>query len=252
MNVFCPDCKAEYKVNERSSLNTSVKFICYECKSSWIDNTPRENEGNENKEPKDDKTDKDGTRVDSLNNPPSLLNSLALAEINNSFGQGQSEDSLDKDSNNDLAFDFETLEREESTQEITPSQSFPDLERESSNSVGEPNQLSQVKNNEEIAIEKRLKESTELLKKAREEPKDTDTHTKKHKKTGSLIVYISGLLVLLIFTVNLALMFKEEIIESFPFTAQYLTILNYYSELIFGLLERLYFKITDFFITNLA
>ena len=37
MHVFCPDCNAEYKVNERSSLTKTVKFVCYECGSSWVD-----------------------------------------------------------------------------------------------------------------------------------------------------------------------------------------------------------------------
>ena len=37
MHVFCPDCNAEYKVNERSSLTKTVKFVCIECGSSWVD-----------------------------------------------------------------------------------------------------------------------------------------------------------------------------------------------------------------------
>ena len=37
MHVFCPDCNAEYKVNERSSLTKTIKFVCIECESSWID-----------------------------------------------------------------------------------------------------------------------------------------------------------------------------------------------------------------------
>ena len=37
MHVFCPDCNAEYKVNERSSLTKTIKFVCIECGSSWVD-----------------------------------------------------------------------------------------------------------------------------------------------------------------------------------------------------------------------
>ena len=37
MHVFCPDCNAEYKVNERSSLTKTVKFVCVECGKSWVD-----------------------------------------------------------------------------------------------------------------------------------------------------------------------------------------------------------------------
>ena len=37
MHVFCPDCNAEYKVDERSSLTKTIKFVCIECESSWID-----------------------------------------------------------------------------------------------------------------------------------------------------------------------------------------------------------------------
>ena len=35
--VFCLDCNAEYKVDERSSLTKTIKFVCIECESSWID-----------------------------------------------------------------------------------------------------------------------------------------------------------------------------------------------------------------------
>ena len=37
MHVFCPDCNAEYKVNERSSLTKTVKFVCVECGKTWVD-----------------------------------------------------------------------------------------------------------------------------------------------------------------------------------------------------------------------
>ena len=37
MHVFCPDCNAEYKVSERSSLTKTVKFVCIECGNSWVD-----------------------------------------------------------------------------------------------------------------------------------------------------------------------------------------------------------------------
>ena len=41
MHVFCPDCNAEYKVNERSSLTKTVQFVCIECGSSWVDKFER-------------------------------------------------------------------------------------------------------------------------------------------------------------------------------------------------------------------
>ena len=37
MHVFCPDCNAEYKVNERSTLTKTVKFVCVECGKTWVD-----------------------------------------------------------------------------------------------------------------------------------------------------------------------------------------------------------------------
>ena len=37
MHVFCPDCNSEYKVNERSSLTKTVRFVCIECGNSWTD-----------------------------------------------------------------------------------------------------------------------------------------------------------------------------------------------------------------------
>ena len=253
MHVFCPDCKAEYQVSERSNARLTVKFICYKCKSSWIDSPRKEkSEGNEEFE----ETNENGMSalsIDDLKNQSQLLSSLALAEIDNSFGlQNSDKKLLANKEKSDVTFNFETAENFEIATENGPTQNFPDLKRQSDTSKEENANSVEKRNNKEIEIEKRLRESTELLKKAREDTgSDTPAHATQ-KKDNRLILYISSILVFLIFSASLMFIFGEEIVTRFPVAEQLVTKIYYYSDIIFGLLKNIYFKISQFFLTTLA
>ena len=86
MHVFCPDCNAEYKVNERSSLTKTVKFVCIECGSSWVDKFEKL------EKTKTLATDSVASKSDDVIENTNTeagkmeLNSLALEEVQNSFG----------------------------------------------------------------------------------------------------------------------------------------------------------------------
>ena len=86
MHVFCPDCNAKYKVNERSSLTKTVKFVCYECGSSWVDKFERlkETKGAVSESQQTDSNDVHESSYKALGERQ--LNSLALDEVQNSFG----------------------------------------------------------------------------------------------------------------------------------------------------------------------
>ena len=86
MHVFCPDCNAEYKVDERSSLTKTVKFVCVECESSWIDKFEKL-EPTKELVTASQNLDSD-VLIDNKNKDigTSGLNSLALEEVQNSFG----------------------------------------------------------------------------------------------------------------------------------------------------------------------
>ncbi len=253
MHVFCPDCKAEYQVSERSNARRTVKFICYKCKSSWTDSPSKEkSESNEEFE----ETNENGMTalsIDDLKSQSQLLSSLALAEIDNSFGTQNSDKKILKTKEkSDVTFNFETTENSEIATENGPTQNFPDLKRQSDTSKEENANSVEKRNNKEIEIEKRLRESTELLKKAREDiGSDTPAHATQ-KKDNRLILYISSILVFLIFSASLMFIFGEEIVTRFPITEQLVTKIYYYSDIIFGLLKNIYFKISQFFVTTLA
>ena len=78
MHVFCPDCNAEYKVNERSSLTKTVKFVCIECGSSWVDKF--EKLGKSKRAVDDPATSYNEDLIDNTKTKPENmeLNSLAL------------------------------------------------------------------------------------------------------------------------------------------------------------------------------
>ena len=158
MNVFCPDCKAEYKVSERSNDKLTVKFVCYECKSSWTDSQIKEiSEDIENFE----EINKNGISdrlIDDMKNQSQLLSSLASAEINNSFGaQNSDKNLLETQEKSDISFNFETSESPEIIAGDGPTQNFPDLKRQPKTSKEENANFVENRNNKEIEIEKRLK-----------------------------------------------------------------------------------------------
>ena len=89
MHVFCPDCNAEYKVDERSSLTKTVKFICVECESSWIDKFEKLEQ---TKELETASQEFNGdVLIENKNEEIGIaeLNSLALEEVQNSFGNNK-------------------------------------------------------------------------------------------------------------------------------------------------------------------
>ena len=176
-----------------------------------------------------------------------------MAEIDNSFGtQNSNKKLLEAKEKSDVTFNFETAENSEIATENGPTQNFPDLKRQSDTSKEENANSVEKRNNKEIEIEKRLRESTELLKKAREDTgSDTPAHATQ-KKDNRLILYISTILVLLIFSASLMFIFGEEIVTRFPVAEQLVTKIYYYSDIIFGLLKNIYFKIFQFFLTTLA
>jgi hypothetical protein len=227
MNVFCPICKAEYNVVERSTSVLKIKFVCHECDATWVDNF--------NAKESDDMKD------------TTMLNSLALAEINNTFGEreidvnrGQQEISTD------LSFKFETTSTEEKLPEISPSENFPDL-RIDLDSRAEK-KFDAIK---EIAIEKRLRASSELLKKAREEPKLPD-NTRTQKKGNKLMLFVSSFIVFLLFTYNFFSLFTPEITNYLPMISIYVLNIESYLGLIFNSLQIMYLEIVDFITTTLA
>ncbi len=230
MHVFCPDCNAEYKVNERSSLTKTVKFMCIECGQSWVDKfeklektkgaapASRESIG----EPVIEKKNKELGTME--------LNSLAFEEVQNSFGDHK--DMIGSTNNNnterEYTFQFETSDVSNEIGEEGPSKSFPNLkgnpEKHGDNQIEE-------RDAKEIAIEKRLKESSELLKKAKQpniENKDT-TQKEKRPKSWTVLVTLSILLVASFFTYNLFVLFLDEIVREFPFVREILSQINLYA-----------------------
>ena len=109
MHVFCPDCNTEYKVSERSSLTKTVKFVCIECNSSWVDKFEKLEQNKrvapESKVPTGDvlvgNTNKAMGTMD--------LNSLAFEEVQNSFGDHKNRIEPESDKTGvEHTFQFET------------------------------------------------------------------------------------------------------------------------------------------------
>ena len=88
MHVFCPDCNAEYKVNERSSLTKAVKFVCVECGKTWVDRFEKLEKAKV-KRPSSEPISDDGIKSKNGELGTVELNSLALEEVQNSFGNHQ-------------------------------------------------------------------------------------------------------------------------------------------------------------------
>ena len=86
MHVFCPDCNAEYKVTERSSLTKTIKFVCIECEGSWVDKFEKLERkkiivAESQKFTGDVVIENENKEIDTIE-----LNSLALEEVKYSFG----------------------------------------------------------------------------------------------------------------------------------------------------------------------
>ena len=167
MHVFCPDCNAEYKVNERSSLTKTVKFVCIECGSSWVDKFEKLEQtkriATDSMVSKSDGVIEDtNTEVGKME-----LNTLALEEVQNSFGNLTNRIDSKNDTETDHIFQFETSEESNEIGEEGPSKTFPKI-RSNQESPSPTNEEIEERDIKEIEIERRLKESSELLKKAKQ------------------------------------------------------------------------------------
>ena len=250
MHVFCPDCNAEYKVNERSSLTKTVKFICIECGSSWVDKFEKlvqtKRIATDSMESKSDVVIEDtNTEVGKME-----LNTLALEEVQNSFGNLTNRIDSKNDTETDHIFQFETSEEIDEIGEEGPSKTFPKIRSNQESATNEEIEERDVK---EIEIERRLKESSELLKKAKQpnlENKETIPKENKPKRR-KLLVTLSIVIIISFFTYNLTILFLEDILREVPFAPEILSQISLYTAIFKDIILITIEKILDF-IPNLA
>ena len=228
MYVFCPDCNAKYKVNERSSLTKTVKFVCIECGSSWVDKFEKLEKtkrvvAHSLASKSDDETENINTESEKME-----LNSLALEEVQNSFGNVTNRIDSKNDTETDHIFQFETSEETNEIGEEGPSKTFPKIRSNQESTTKEEIEERDVK---EIEIERRLKESSELLKKAKQpnlENKETVPKENKPKRR-KLLVTLSIVIIISFFTYNLTILFLEDILREVPFAPEILSQISLYT-----------------------
>ena len=250
MHVFCPDCNAEYKVNERSSLTKTVKFVCVECGSSWVDKFEKLEQtkriATDSMVSKSDGVIEDtNTEVGKME-----LNTLALEEVQNSFGNLTNRIDSKNDTETDHIFQFETSEESNEIGEEGPSKTFPKIRSNQESATNEEIEERDVK---EIEIERRLKESSELLKKAKQpnlENKETVPKENKPKRR-KLLVTLSIVIIISFFTYNLTILFLEDILREVPFAPEILSQISLYTAIFKDIILITIEKILDF-IPNLA
>ena len=250
MHVFCPDCNAEYKVNERSSLTKTVKFVCIECGSSWVDKFEKlektKRMATDSMVSKSDGVIEDtNTEVGKME-----LNTLALEEVQNSFGNLTNRIDSKNDTETDHIFQFETSEESNEIGEEGPSKTFPKIRSNQESATNEEIEERDVK---EIEIERRLKESSELLKKAKQpnlENKETVPKENKPKRR-KLLVTLSIVIIISFFTYNLTILFLEDILREVPFAPEILSQISLYTAIFKDIILITIEKILDF-IPNLA
>ena len=250
MHVFCPDCNAEYKVNERSSLTKTVKFVCIECGSSWVDRFEKLEQtkriATDSMVSKSDGVIEDtNTEVGKME-----LNTLALEEVQNSFGNLTNRIDSKNDTETDHIFQFETSEESNEIGEEGPSKTFPKIRSNQESATNEEIEERDVK---EIEIERRLKESSELLKKAKQpnlENKETVPKENKPKRR-KLLVTLSIVIIISFFTYNLTILFLEDILREVPFAPEILSQISLYTAIFKDIILITIEKILDF-IPNLA
>ena len=250
MHVFCPDCNAEYKVNERSSLTKTVKFVCIECGSSWVDKFEKL-EQTKRVETDSMVSKSDGVIEDTNTEVGKMeLNTLALQEVQNSFGNLTNRIDSKNDTETDHIFQFETSEESNEIGEEGPSKTFPKIRSNQESVINEEIEERDVK---EIEIERRLKESSELLKKAKQpnlENKETVPKENKPKRR-KLLVTLSIVIIISFFTYNLTILFLEDILREVPFAPEILSQISLYTAIFKDIILITIEKILDF-IPNLA
>ena len=229
MHVFCPDCNAEYKVNERSSLTKTVRFVCIECGNSWTDKFEKL-EKTKTVESDSVVSNSDHVIENAITESDKIeLNSLALEEVQNSFGNRKNRiDSENKNTERNHIFQFETNEVSNEFEEEGPSKTFPKIR---SNQESPANEEIEERDVKEIEIEKRLKESSELLKKAKQPNlENKETVPKKNKpKRRKLLVTLSIVIIISFFTYNLTILFLEDILREVPFAPEVLSQISLYT-----------------------
>ena len=250
MHVFCPDCNAEYKVNERSSLTKTVKFVCIECGSSWVDKFEKLEQTN--RIATDSMVSKSDGVIEDTNTEVGKmeLNTLALEEVQNSFGNLTNRIDSKNDTETDHIFQFETSEESNEIGEEGPSKTFPKIRSNQESATNEEIEERDVK---EIEIERRLKESSELLKKAKQpnlENKETVPKENKPKRQKKLVT-LSIVIIISFFTYNLTILFLEDILREVPFAPEVLSQISLYTAIFKDIILITIEKILDF-IPNLA
>ena len=250
MHVFCPDCNAEYKVNERSSLTKTVKFVCVECGSSWVDKFEKLEKTK--RIATDSMLSKSVGIIEDTNTEVGKmeLNTLALEEVQNSFGNLTNRIDSKNDTKTDHIFQFETSEESNEIGEEGPSKTFPKIR---SNKESATNEQIEERDVKEIEIERRLKESSELLKKAKQPSlENKETVPKENKpKRRKLLVTLSIVIIISFFTYNLTILFLEDILREVPFAPEILSQISLYTAIFKDIILITIEKMLDF-IPNLA
>ncbi len=241
MHVFCPDCNAEYKVNERSSLTKTIKFVCIECGHSWVDKfkklEPTKKASSVSKEPGEGGV----VANESIEFGQMDLNSLALEEVQNSFGNHEKMTNLiNNNSEGEHFFKFETSEPSNKIGEEGPSKTFPNIRIKEESTT---NRQIEERDAKEIEIEKRLHESSELLKRAKQpQTESKETLVEKNRPNSrKLLVITSILLVVGFFSYNLTVIFQDEILNQIPFAPEILSEITRYT----GILKEIIFMIIE-------
>ena len=246
MHVFCPDCNAEYKVKERSSLTKTVKFVCVECKKSWVDKFEKLEQIKNTVSGSQMAISNDVIETTKKELGTMELNSLALEEVENSFGyQKNTIVSENNKTEKEHTFQFETNELENKIGPEGPSKTFPKIKKSK-----EPDYDDHIEERDakEIEIEKRLKESSELLRKAKQpylENKEAIRKKNKPKKS-KILVALSILLIVGFFAYNLTILFLDEIIREVPIALEILSQISSYTAFFKNILLTIIENIVNF------
>ena len=251
MHVFCPDCNAEYKVDERSSLTRTIKFVCIECDSSWIDKFEKLEQAKREVYASQEFTSDAVIENKNKEVGTTELNSLAFEEAQYSFGNKKNSLELKNNTTeSEHIFHFESSELNNEIGSEGPSKTFPKIRNNR-----EPNSDKQIEERDakEIEIEKRLKESSELLKKAKQ-PHIVNNETVQKgnmSKSRSVLVLLSILLIFSFFTYNLTILFLEDILIKVPFAPEILSQISQYTAIFQNILLLIFESIKNF-ISNLV
>ena len=251
MHVFCPDCNAEYKVSERSSLTKTVKFVCIECGNSWVDKFEKLEQNKRVVSGSQVSIGNDVVENTNKEMGTTELNSLAFEEVQNSFGDHKNK--IEPESNDtgvEHTFQFETSEVRDEISDEGPSKTFPKIR---GNKETPSDHQIEERDAKEIEIEKRLKESSELLKKAKQ-PHIENAQSKKMEwrpRNQKVLLTLSILLVVSFFTYNLTILFLEEISREVPFLPEILSQITTYTAIFKDILFMIIERIMNF-IPNLA